>query len=57
VVSLHIYSLPIDSCVAFDMEHQRCFRRSLAYYSKNGKIEVKSTELPPKSYSLPIIKQ
>jgi cysteine dioxygenase len=57
VVSLHIYSLPIDSCVAFDMEHQRCFRRSLAYYSKNGKIQVKSTELPPKSYSLPIIKQ
>lgn len=30
-VSLHIYSLPIDSCVVFDMEAQRCFRRNLAY--------------------------
>lgn len=56
-VSLHIYSLPIDSCVAFDMEHQRCFRRSLAYYSRNGKIEVEPVEPPGKTYSLPILNQ
>jgi cysteine dioxygenase len=30
-VSLHIYSQPIDSCVVFDMEHQRCARRDLSY--------------------------
>ncbi|HVT42800.1 MAG TPA: cysteine dioxygenase family protein [Thermoanaerobaculia bacterium] len=30
-VSLHVYSLPIDSCVVFDLEAQRCFRRDLTY--------------------------
>jgi cysteine dioxygenase len=30
-VSLHIYSRPIDSCVVFDMDAQRCFRRDLKY--------------------------
>jgi cysteine dioxygenase len=35
-VSLHVYSPPIDSCVAFDLEHQRCFRRSLRYTTEYG---------------------
>jgi cysteine dioxygenase len=30
-VSLHVYSRPIDSCVVFDLEAQRCFRRDLKY--------------------------
>lgn len=30
-VSLHLYSLPIDSCVVFDLEQQRCYRRDLSY--------------------------
>ena len=30
-VSMHVYSRPIDSCVVFDMEGQRCFRRDLKY--------------------------
>jgi cysteine dioxygenase len=30
-VSMHVYSRPIDSCVVFDMENQRCFRRDLKY--------------------------
>jgi cysteine dioxygenase len=30
-VSMHIYSRPIDSCVVFDMENQRCYRRDLKY--------------------------
>ena len=30
-VSLHVYSRPIDSCVVFDMEAQRCYRRELKY--------------------------
>ena len=30
-LSLHVYSRPIDSCVVFDVEAQRCFRRDLKY--------------------------
>ena len=30
-VSLHVYARPIDSCVVFDMEAQRCYRRELNY--------------------------
>jgi len=30
-VSLHVYSRPIDSCVVFDLDAQRCFRRDLKY--------------------------
>jgi cysteine dioxygenase len=35
-VSLHIYSKPIDSCVAFDLRSHRCGRRVLHYFSKMG---------------------
>ncbi len=38
VVSVHIYSRPIDSCVAFDLEAGRCYRRQLRYYSKFGDV-------------------
>ena len=30
-VSMHIYSRPIDSCVVFDIEAGKCFRRDLKY--------------------------
>ncbi|HEY0590729.1 MAG TPA: cysteine dioxygenase family protein [Thermoanaerobaculia bacterium] len=30
-VSLHLYSLPIDSCVVFDLDAQTCRRRDLAF--------------------------
>jgi cysteine dioxygenase len=30
-MSMHIYSRPIDSCVVFDIEAGRCFRRDLKY--------------------------
>lgn len=30
-MSMHVYSRPIDSCVVFDMDAQRCFRRDLKY--------------------------
>ncbi len=36
-VTLHVYSPPIESCVAFDLDHQRCFRRSLRYDTQYGK--------------------
>lgn len=40
-ISIHIYSRPIDSCVAFDMEKNQCYRRQLAYYSRHGEIALK----------------
>lgn len=35
-VSIHIYSRPFDSCVAFDLEKQHCYRRELSYFSRHG---------------------
>lgn len=37
-VSLHVYSKPFDSCVAFDMEKRLCWRRPLKFYSSEGVI-------------------
>ncbi len=31
VVSLHVYSLPFDSCVVFDVAHGQCRRKELAF--------------------------
>jgi len=42
-VSIHVYSRPIDSCVAFDLESHRCYRRSLAYFSKFGERSSQTT--------------
>jgi cysteine dioxygenase len=47
VVSLHIYSRPIDSCVAFDLEQRRCYRRVLSYYSKYGDVVAREGDLAP----------
>jgi cysteine dioxygenase len=44
-VSVHVYSRPIDSCVAFDMERGHCYRRQLAYFSQFG--ERPPQEPPP----------
>ena len=45
VVSLHVYSRPIDSCVAFDLEKRSCYRRVLSYYSKYGDVVVREGDL------------
>ena len=45
VVSVHIYSRPIDSCVAFDLEAPRCYRRQLRYFSKFGDVMMTPDEL------------
>jgi cysteine dioxygenase len=45
VVSLHLYSRPIDSCVAFDLEKRTCYRRVLSYYSKYGDVVVREGDL------------
>jgi hypothetical protein len=47
VISLHVYSRPIDSCVAFDMEKRSCYRRVLQYYSKYGDVVVREGDLQP----------
>lgn len=47
VISLHVYSRPIDSCVAFDLEQKRCYRRVLSYYSKYGDVVVREGDLQP----------
>ncbi|PYQ17828.1 MAG: hypothetical protein DMF81_26765 [Acidobacteria bacterium] len=47
VVSLHVYSRPIDSCVAFDLENRRCYRRQLTFYSKYGQVVVRDGDLAP----------
>ena len=54
VVSLHIYSRPIDSCVAFDLEQRRCYRRELSYYSKYGDVVVREGALAPASGASPM---
>jgi Cysteine dioxygenase type I len=45
VVSLHVYSRPIDSCVAFDLEKRICYRRELTFYSKYGQVMVREGDL------------
>jgi len=49
VISLHIYSRPIDSCVAFDLAQRRCYRRELSYYSKYGDVVVREGDVTPES--------
>jgi len=39
VVSLHVYSLPFDSCISFNMDAGTCCRKTLSYYSRYGKVE------------------
>src|SRR5262249_5907886 len=43
---IHIYSRPIDSCGACDMEKGRCYRRELAYFRKCGEAEPKGAATP-----------
>ena len=47
MISLHIYSRPIDSRVAFDLAQRRCYRRELSYYSKYGDVVVREVTSPP----------
>lgn len=39
-VSLHVYSLPFDSCVTFDMARGHCFRRDLRFDSTRPGYDV-----------------
>jgi cysteine dioxygenase len=45
-LSLHIYSRPIESCVAFDLENRRCYRRQLSFYSRYGEVVMREGDLP-----------
>jgi cysteine dioxygenase len=44
-VSIHIYSRPIDSCVAFDLAAKRCYRRQLSFYSRYGDVVMSEADL------------
>jgi cysteine dioxygenase len=46
-ISIHVYSRPIESCVAFDLENKKCYRRQLSFYSKYGTVVLPSTATPP----------
>ncbi len=45
-VSLHLYSRPIESCVAYDLKQRRCWRRQLSFHSRYGQV-VAEVETPP----------
>ncbi len=45
VISLHVYSRPIDSCVAFDLERRLCYRRNLKFYSEYGDVVLNENDL------------
>ena len=56
-LSLHLYSLPFDSCITFDLQNQRCYRKTLQYYSRYGKIvEVEVEGTPPPAPVLPVVR-
>ena len=39
-VSLHVYSLPFDSCVSFDVARGNCVRRDLSFDSARDGYDV-----------------
>ena len=47
VVSLHVYSRPIESCVAFDLEKRICYRRTLSFYSRYGQVVLNEGDVAP----------
>src|SRR6266446_5311268 len=47
VVSLHVYSRPIESCVAFDLERRICYRRQLSFYSRYGQVVLNEGDVAP----------
>jgi len=44
-VSLHVYSRPIDSCVAYDLQRGSCYRRELTYHSRYGEVVAAPEDL------------
>lgn len=54
-VSLHLYSRPIDSCVAFDLEKRQCYRRQLSFFSRYGEIVMSEADLAAQGNPLSVI--
>ncbi|HWX25344.1 MAG TPA: cysteine dioxygenase family protein [Vicinamibacteria bacterium] len=46
-ISLHVYSRPIESCVAFDLENKRCYRRQLSFFSRYGTVVLSEAPSAP----------
>ena len=47
-VSLHVYSRPIDSCLVYDVERERCLLRTLCFDSIFGRVvrPTPATQVP-----------
>lgn len=56
-VSLHIYSRPIDSCVAYDLKRGTCYRRQLSYHSRFGEVVLDEGDLQPAASETPAAPQ
>jgi cysteine dioxygenase len=41
-ISIHVYSRPIESCVAFDLEKKQCYRRPLSFFSRYGTVVLEA---------------
>ena len=54
-VSLHIYSVPFESCIAFDLEKGHCFRRNLFWDSEYGKPVAPAAPAAGPTGSLPML--
>ncbi len=52
-ISVHVYSQPIESCVAFDLEKRSCYRRQLSFYSKYGDVVVEPGDWLPSTPATP----
>jgi len=46
-ISLHVYSRPIDSCVAYDLKRRVCYRREMSYHSRYGQVVAAPEDLTP----------
>lgn len=54
VISVHVYSRPIDSCVAFDLAERRCYRRRLTFFSRFGKVVADEGDLLHAPATIPV---
>jgi hypothetical protein len=52
-ISIHVYSRPIESCVAFDLENRRCYRRQLSFFSRYGTVVLPEGSPVPEGDPVP----
>lgn len=52
-LSLHLYSRPIESCVAYDLKARRCWRRPLSFHSRYGRVVAEVEPPAPAAAAAP----